>query len=911
MPKADPLIRTKLRLPFTRSELVPRPRLQEQVASGLRGPLTLVIAPAGFGKTTLVASCVAGSGTPAAWLSLDKEDNQSGRFLAYLAAALQGANPAVGSEAAQLLEGMQQAPPEAVLTSLVNDLDAAPGEMALVLDDYQFISSPAVHAAVAFLLEHCPPTFHLLIATRSDPALPLARLRARGQTVELRAGDLSFTEAEAARFLNDVMGLHLDAQAVALLAARTEGWAAGLQMAALSMRDRDDVGGFIKGFSGTNRHILDYLLEEVLAREPEEVQNFLLQTSILTRLTGPLCEAVTGASGGQEMLERLERRNLFVVPLDDERRWYRYHHLFADLLQARLHQSGPGLARQLFGRAAAWCDQDGERAEAVRYALASQDYAQAALLVEKYWAPVANNGEIETVWSWLDALPVEVVKRRASLSVAYCWVLWLRGQVGLIEAHLEDAERAVSEMAGPEEAGTDDPMQVMLPATVAVLRSIVARQHEDFEAAIAVGERALGLLPEYLPPEVAGILRTLIYLALASAYDGAGDLDKAADAYVESIRGSFLAANPGGLTGMTYRMNGILQPLGRLREADAACRQALAYLQVQGMARLPAAGVLHVAMSELLVERNDLEAAQAHLALGFELAKWSGRYDAVRNAPTALSRLRLARQDAAGALAAIQDAETAFKDAPSPLVQAGLQALRARILVQQGSLGEAARCAEEAVRLAGRDRGQIGQVAALAALRVRLAQCGPGEAVELLTRSLAEAEEGGRRGVVLELQLLRSLALARQGDARRAEADLERALALAEAEGYVRRFLDEGQPMQQLLAGWLKHAGPGPLRDYAARLLAQFEAEPHPAAPEGAKLPLSEELVEPLTPRELEVLELICAGDSNQAIAEQLVITLSAVKKHTSNILGKLGVTSRAQAMVRARQLGLIPTTGF
>jgi LuxR family maltose regulon positive regulatory protein len=360
MQKADTLIRTKLRRPFLRLALVPRPRLQARIVEGLRGPLTLITAPAGFGKTTLVASCVAGDGMSVAWLSLDKDDNQAGRFLNYLVAALQEADHTIGNEAAQLMAASQQAPAEAVLTSLINDLDTTGREIALVLDDYQFISSQAVHEEVAFLLEHCPNTSHLLIATRSDPPLPLARLRARGQMVELRAADLRFTGPEAAQFLNDVMGLRLDAGSVAALEERTEGWIAGLQMAALSMRGREDVDSLIRAFAGTHRFIMDYLLEEVLAREPEEVQAFLLQTAILTRLTGPLCDAVTGASGGQEMLERLERRNLFVVPLDDDRRWYRYHHLFADLLQARLHQSGPDRVARLLSRAAEWCERDGQ-----------------------------------------------------------------------------------------------------------------------------------------------------------------------------------------------------------------------------------------------------------------------------------------------------------------------------------------------------------------------------------------------------------------------------------------------------------------------------------------------------------------------------------------------------------------------
>ena len=414
MQKADPLIRTKLHLPFTRPGLVSRPRLQEQIAQGLRGPLTLITAPAGFGKTTLVASCIASCGMPVAWLSLDKDDNQAGRFLNYLVAALQEADHTIGSEAAQLLAASQQAPPEAVLTSLINDLDTAGREIVLVLDDYQFISSQAVHEEVAFLLEHCPNTFHLVIATRSDPPLPLARLRARGQTVELRAADLRFTEPEAAQFLNDVMGLHLDAGSVAVLEERTEGWIAGLQMAALSMRDREDVLGFIEGFSGTNRYILDYLLEEVLASQSPEIQRFLLYTSILERLTAPLCDAVLANDEGSKregddrstvseslfvgqsasILEYLERANLFLVPLDDERIWYRYHHLFADLLRTQLQKSlGAQGVAQLHVRAAEWHEQNGSILEAIHHASMASDDERVERLIEQNYMEMMSRGE--------------------------------------------------------------------------------------------------------------------------------------------------------------------------------------------------------------------------------------------------------------------------------------------------------------------------------------------------------------------------------------------------------------------------------------------------------------------------------------------------------------------------------------
>ena len=841
MQRPNTLIRTKLRLPLTRPGLVPRPRLEARLAEGLRGPLTLITAPAGFGKTTLVASCIAACaearGMRAAWLSLDKEDNQSGRFLSYLVAALQAANPAVAGEAARLLE-LSEAPPEALLTSLVNDLDAAGQELALVLDDYQFINSQAAHEQTAFLLQHCPPTFHLVIAARSDPPLPLSRMRARGQVVELRAADLRFTVDEAAQFLNEVMGLRLDPGLVTVLEERTEGWIAGLQMAALSMRDRQDVSGFVAGFSGTNRYILDYLLEEVLAGQPPEIQRFLLYTSVLERLSAPLCDAVLSgdavlpapagppiSSPSAAVLARLEQANLFLVPLDDERIWYRYHHLFADLLRARLYQSEPARAALLLSRAAAWCEREGLVPGAVSYALAARDYPRAVDLISRYWGLFASQGQIETIHSWLASLPQDLVRGSAALSVAFCWVLWLDAQLGEIEPHLVDAERALDRPALPVRPAAPIEPGAELPAMVATLRSIVARYHLDFPAATAYAERALTLVPKGLPAWEHAQVRSLIFLALGSAYDGVGNLEGAVDAYGETIRLSRLGKSATGVS-LTVRLIGLLRVLGRLSAAETACGDALRFVEEQGMSHLPAAGVLYVAMAELLLERNQVEDAEASLARGVELGRRSGRFDAVRNTAPVMVRLRLLRGDVSAARSAVQETETAFGETHPPMAIAELLALKARILLQQGSLEEAARSAEEAVRLAGQDRGQTGEMAALAALRVMLARSAPEEAVAQLARSLTSAETSGRLGTAIELRILRALALARGGDQSAAEADLERALTLARPQGYVRAFLDEGQPLRVLLARWLSQAQPGPLRDYAARLLSQFDSEP-------------------------------------------------------------------------------------
>ena len=914
MQKNDPLIRTKLHLPFTRPGLVSRSRLQEQLAQGLHGPLTLIVAPAGFGKTTLAASGVATVGMPVAWLSLDKNDNQAGNFLSYLVAALQEADNAIGNEAAQLMVGMQPALPNAVLTSLINDLETSGREIVLALDDYQFIGNQIVHEGMSFLLEHCPNTFHLLIASRSDPPLPSARLRARGQLVELRAADLRFTASEAAQFLNEFMDLRLDAESVTALEERTEGWIAGLQMAALSMRGREDIDGFIQAFTGTNRFIMDFMLEEVLSRESEEVQNFLVRTAILTRLTGPLCDAVTGGSNGWKMLENLEKRNLFVVSLDDDRRWYRYHHLFADLLQAKLHQSGQGLVVELLSCAAKWCEAEEQINNAVNYAIAAQDYERVADLAVKNWQQTMDKGEIETVWFWLNALPDDMVRNSAPLSVIFCWVLWLRGQISAIETYLTDAEHAWGKLVESKEFDRDEIAYAQLPATLAALRSFVARYQNEFETAIALAESALNLLPENLSSQINMPLRTMIFVALATAYDGAGDLEKAVEAYTETIRLSRLNANVGGVTGITYRLIGALRLLGRLRAADMACCDALEYIQSQRMARLPAAGILHVAMSEILIEWNDLSSAEMHLSLGIELGKWAGRLDAGRNSAPALMRLRLAREDVSGALMAVEEVEASLGKSPSPLARAELLALKARIRVRQGFLDEARQCIDEAVHLVAGDRGQTGELVTLAISRVKAVQDDPGKAIEELSRSIIVAQESGRTGTEIEIRILRSLVFMRDGKTQKAEADLERALALAEPESYVRVFLDEGQPMKMLLTQWLARAVDHPARDYAIRLLSQFGAEPYDVTTAQGKTSQSnvssisseQVLVEPLSPREQEVLQLIALGKTNQEIAGQLVVARGTIKAHAASIYRKLDVANRTEAVARARQLDIL-----
>jgi LuxR family transcriptional regulator, maltose regulon positive regulatory protein len=968
MQKADPLIRTKLRLPSTRKELVARPRLQERVARGLRGPLTLITAPAGFGKTTLVASFIAGCGLTVAWLSLDKNDNQSGRFLGYLVAALQEANPALGRQAAQLVATGQPVPPEIILTDLINDLDLVGEAMVLVLDDYQHIISQAVHGAVEFLLEHCPRDFHLLIATRSDPPLPLARLQGRGQLVELRAAELRFTAPEAAQFLNQVMGLQLDESSVELLAERTEGWIAGLQMAALSMRDREDVSVFIREFSGTNRYILDYLLEEVLAREPEEVQAFLLQTAFLTRLSGPLCEAVTALPGGQEMLERLERRNLFVVPLDDERRWYRYHHLFADLLRARLDKLYPGLAASLHSRAAAWLEGEGMALEAVNHALAAGEYEYAARLVEENTGRLLAQGELNALMSWIEMLPADVRMSRPSLCVHQALALMFAGRAAEVEILLAQAEAGLKTGSAtceppPGASASETEVCPALFGEERTIRSLIAVVRAY--TAVYLGLDEVALTQAQLARDLLGAddvsNRAVVAWSVGRTLQNQGRLSEARLAFEEHVRLGRASRHIWGfLAGMTALARA-LQCQGQLTEARALLDDALAEAAKEGARGRGFIAWVNTGLASVLYEQDELDSAERLLIEAIELIrKWPNSNHLIY-AYTLIARVCLARADLPGARSAIAEAELIHRRAPlsrwlrysaeAQLVRVWLAYQAAGVDLLPGDpLAEQAGAVVDswqielldASALSGRDDTPMDegmQLAALAQARVLLAAGRAEQALRWLEPVTRRTRAAGYVSIPIESLLLTALMLQSQrSQPRPGFTALEEALCLAQPGGHVRIFLDEGKPMQLLLEQWLAHerahglaherahglaherahglahTGPGPLREYALYLLSKFDAEPHkrPAvqgrtAPAGEAQVRSEHgLVEALTERELEVLHLVALGQTNQEIARQLIVSPGTVKAHTSSIYRKLMAANRTEAVARARGLGII-----
>jgi LuxR family transcriptional regulator, maltose regulon positive regulatory protein len=926
MQNSDRFLRTKIHLPSTRLNLVLRSRLLEKMSQGLQVRVTLVIAPAGFGKTTLVMSCIAGCEIPIAWLSLDKNDNDVWRFLNYVVAALQETDNTIGREAAQLLAALQQTPPETILTSLINDLDTEGKERILVLDDYHVISSQVVHEVVVFLLEHCPNTLHLVIASRSDPPLHLARLRARAQIVELRAADLRFTEAEAAHFLNDVMGLRLDAKSVAVLEERTEGWIAGLQMAALSMRDRMDVRGFIETFSGTNRYILDYLVEEVLAGQPIEIQRFLLYTSILERLTAPLCESILDVEKlqgpikltsilpsskvptCQQTLEHLEHTNLFVVPLDDERIWYRYHHLFADLLRARLDQLYPGLAPQLHARAAAWHEQNGSILESIHHASLVPNDEMVERLIKQNYMEMMNRGEMSWVRFWMGSLSKDLVYRRPWLCLYEAMNCSWFGQLEEANVLLQEAEKSIRAKGSASGAPS------MLGYHAYVKSRVIAMQGDTGRAI----EYCLAAR-EHVPADSLE-LQIDFSITLGYEYFLYGDFEHAKQTLHETIQsGSITGAinNPVAAYCLLARLQMIH---GRLHEADDLFQKAARMIKGTSGQNLGVLGLVEVGTAALLYEWNYIDTALVRLKKGLECLPMWGKVDDLCLAYTTLSRIQFAQGNRAEAIETIKKAAQltqtcgVFSEARS-----SVEASQVKMWLAQEDWPSIDRwVATLEKRFGSPDLFRYeDELAHIMQARVFLAQNKIEEAIPLLSCSEKSAESRGRAGRLIEILALRALALQAAGNTTQADLALTKSLALAKPNGYVRVFLDEGQPMQIMLAAWLARSGAGPLREYVIRLLSRFNVQPQPVTATQAKVSLTldasalraqagQNLVESLSTRELEVLQLMSLGKTNQEIAQQLIVARGTIKAHAASIYRKLDATNRTEAVARARQLGIL-----
>jgi LuxR family maltose regulon positive regulatory protein len=896
-----PLLKTKLYVPPVRSELVTRGRLVERLVEGAgRGcRLALISAPAGYGKTTLLSEWIdtAGLRHSVAWVSLDDGDNDPARFWSYVDAALQTGQEDIAGIDRAAFQSLDRLPIESLLIGLLNQIAAVPEPVVLVLDDYHVINTPTIHNGVAFLLENLPPHMQLVIATRVDPPLPIPRLRGRGQLVGLYQADLRFTAEEAAEFLNQVMGLNLTAEDVAALERRTEGWIAGLQMAAVSMRGHDDVAGFVRAFTGSHRYILDYLGGEVLQQQPERVRDFLMRTAILDRLTAPLCDAVITEGSRQEergssqaMLEHLERNSLFVVPLDDERSWYRYHRLFSDFLRQRLHRDRPHLVPELHRRASAWYEQHGTSSEAVSHLIAAGESARAADLIEQTaWALLAR-GECNTLLGWLDTLPDDLVHSRPRLGVIHAWALAFAGQLDSVAPRLKQVDLQ------------------RVPGEAAAVQAFVAGAQGDVRRAIALSRQA----SEYTH-ESNLFLRAIVAQTLGFAYQCLGDVAAASETLKEAVALSRDSGRKYLTMTATARLGRAQEVQGLLRQAYETHREALQLASDLGTTRVPYSGMVHVGIAEVLYEWNDLEGAVYHASEGIRLAELGGRVSFAVAGRIVVALVHQARGDVDRAFETIEGVE---RLAQNVYVTAEVARLRARLWTALGNLSEASRWVRESRLNPGDDSDAtlLHEMEQTALVRLLIARSlsgeleqdyqissrqvnGIDEARSVLTKLLEAAEAAGRGNSVINILILEALALQAQGHSDRAMVPLGRALSLAEPEGYVRSFVDEGRPMARLLRQALSQ---GITPSYVTHLLAVLGEEAELTSPG------MESLIEPLTERELEVLRLIVAGLSNPEIAEELFVAVSTVKSHVNHIYGKLGVGNRVEAVTRAQALDLL-----
>jgi LuxR family maltose regulon positive regulatory protein len=881
------LVATKLHAPTLRLGIVARPGLVARLQRRAGIKLTLVSAPAGFGKTTLLAAYLdVGDGDPAtAWLSLDPADNEPVTFWSHVIAALQTVIPGVG---AGLLAAIQagEVPGEPLIATLINELHAEPDRVDLVLDDYYLVERTEIHDGMGYLLEHLPQNLRVVIGTRSDPPLLLARLRARGELAEIRATDLRFTAEDAKAYFNGAMGLELSGSEIATLTHRTEGWIAALQLAALSMAGHQDAAGFISSFAGNDRYVVDYLVEEVLQRLPEAVRRFLMRTCILERLSGSLCDAVTGESSGAAMLETLDRSNLFVVPLDSRREWYRYHHLFADVLQAHFAKE-LGDERAVLHRCASdWFAAQDSAPEAIRHAFAASDTERAAALIEHAIPVLSRNRQEPTLRAWIQALPDELVRCRPVLGIGLVGCLVSIGAFDGIEGRLRDAEKAIAAIdAGDMTAFADRGQLPSLTGDIEMYRAALAQVRGDMPAVIAHAQRSI----ERAPPDHFGRAGSHGFLGIA--HWTRGDLVAADRAWRESRDGLRRAGRLADVLGTSIAIADINVTLGRLRSAARVWDEAL-QLSAEQRHVLRGTADVHAGFAELHLVSGDLNGAGEHLVRSEELGETAGLPQFPHRWRMAMAKLRLAAGDPEGALDLADEAERVYVPDFFPNVRP-IAAMKARIFIGQGRLAEAERWHRKAGVAVTDELTYLREFEHITLSRLMIAQ-GKGEAtLALLDRLLQAAEAGGRFGSVIEISVLQALVRHAQRDDS-AVAVLDKALTLAAPEGYVRVFVDEGTTMESLLRAAAKRGN-----GFARTLLAEF------AEPGGLTAEPHDRLIETLSERELDVLRLLRSDLDGPDIARELRVSLNTMRTHTKNIYEKLGANSRRGAVRRAEELGL------
>ncbi|MES0361772.1 MAG: LuxR C-terminal-related transcriptional regulator [Anaerolineales bacterium] len=897
IPQHNLLLNTKLYIPKHRLGLVQRSRLTDRLNSGLPQKLALVSAPAGFGKTTLVSEWVHQQERPAAWLSLDEADNDLTRFLSYFVAALQRIETDTGASILSLLQSTQSPPIEAILTFLINEIAAISDNFVLILDDYHLITDQSIHDALGFILDHLPPNMHLVLIGRVDPPISLSRLRVQGEMNEIRTNDLRFTENEAASFLNDLMKLDLSPEDISALESRTEGWIASLQLAGLSLQGRQDKKEFVATFSGDHHYILDYLVDEVMSRQPEEIQSFLIQTSILDRLCAPLCDAILEISTSKQTLQFLEGSNLFLIPLDDERDWYRYHHLFADFLYQRLRDNDPHSVPGLHRRASEWLEHNDLIVEAVNHSLVGEDYERAAQLVESIGPDMMMQSEFDQLGKWLDAMPKELVENWPWLCIIRAWMYdrWAQFEVG--EQYLQYAEAAL--ISNPSPASGED--EKIIRGQISAIRALYALKKAQIPQSIEFSNQAL----DYLPKDYFN--RGVAYFSLGWAKKVQGDLSGAIQAYDEGRRASLAAGNQI-LAQVIILDIGKTQSLqGHLHQAAETFREAIGFKYEKSEIKIPYASPASISLANILREWNELDAAMSHLEEGIEIGLASKIVDGVAVGYASMALVALAQGDLEAAIQACKKTERMVKDIPDlePETLTITLDSRVRLSISQNKLTEAARYIQESGLSVDTKIKYIADFEHIVLARVLIHSGRENSAAQdvsdvhkLLEEILKMASSAGYLSLRIEALALQALAFDVQGKHDQALNSLEEALSLAESEGYIRTFVDEGEPMAKLLRS---AASRDISKNYVHTLLAAFE----PGRLETQPI-VNQSLVEPLSNRELEVLRLLSTDLSGPEIAQELSISLNTMRTHTKNIYSKLDVNNRRTAILKADEFDLL-----
>jgi LuxR family maltose regulon positive regulatory protein len=889
------LLSTKLYIPTPRKNLVPRPRLIEQLDAGQDDKIILISAPAGFGKTTLLVEWIQSNEKLFAWLSLDEGDNNQKRFFTYLIAALQQIDETVGDGILPLLEATGEPPIEPLITTLINNLLSTGEEFYLVLDDYHLITNEEIHNAISFMLEHIPPNAHIVISGRVDPPITISRLRARDQMTEVRPNDLRFVESEGKTFLNDLSGLELSPEDISALVSRTEGWITGLQLAALSMQDRQDKGEFVAAFSGSHHYIIDYLVDEVVALQSDEVRSFLYRTSLLNRFCAPLCDTVLGISDSNRTIHYIDEANLFLIPLDDERQWYRYHHLFAEFLYQRLLENEPENVPQFHHQASIWFERNGFLVEAINHALEGKEFSRVAELVESVGPEMMMHSEFDQLASWLDAIPQEQVNSWPWLCIIRAWMCQRWAQFDEGEKYLQSAEQALKLETTPEPM---DGVEV-IRGQICALRSLFSLSKGQIPPAVEYANLALAYLPEgYFNRPVAAD-------ALGIALKVSGDYDGAIQLFGEARKDSLAVGNRILAQAITMELGITYFNQGKLYRAADTFREAISYTYQETQIKIPYASGASVYLAAILYEWNDLDEAMVHVEEGIQIGLQAKMVDAVTIGYGIRARVFLAQGDLEAALTTCQQAEKMMSDIPDLEHETIILVLdsRVRLLIAADKLHEASRIIQEH----GLDVNSeiinyfpFGHLV-LSRLLIHLGRENTegnhlSDAADLLIRLKEIIISSGCKGEIVKLLILEALVFEAQDSSNQAVASLEEALSLAKSEGYLRTFVDEGEPMRELLRVAYSQ---GISKEYVSRLLAAYKLR------QIRPKTTSQFLVEPLTDRELEVLKLLRTELTGPEIAQELSVSLNTLRTHTKNIYSKLSVTNRRAAVHKAEELDL------